>query len=298
MAHVVRVLWILLALVATASAEPLEPALGWRAPLSCPGLGEVTARIERRLGRPVQHAVRGVAVAIVQDGGRFVARIDLGREDANDLRVLMSERCDALVDAVAVVLARLAAEVRPELPRAPSVEIPRLARPAPEPREWGGGVRALGISGIGVLPGISVGGEVAGYARRRATFVELAGTRWRRGQTLPSLRMTLAVRLEVLALRVGWRPEHVPLRAWLAGEIGTVEGYAQTPGDAGTGRWRAVGAGFGVAWPIALSVRLVGVIELAVPLEPARFLLRDGTEMARPEMAAVRSGLGLEVGWQ
>lgn len=103
-----------------AHAEPpSDAALIWQAPDSCHDAGEVRARIERRLGAPVDRVVRGVAVdvAVQRDGAapRYVARIDLrglrggGAAGDDEIRVLTSARCDELTDAVAVVIARLAA---------------------------------------------------------------------------------------------------------------------------------------------------------------------------------------------
>lgn len=113
-------IWLVLA--ATAHAEPrTDAALVWQAPATCPDAGEVRARIERRLGMPIDRAVHGIEVAIEPEAGdgsggtarRFVARIDLrGVTVANEVRVLTSGRCDELTDAVAVVIARLAAELR------------------------------------------------------------------------------------------------------------------------------------------------------------------------------------------
>jgi hypothetical protein len=294
---VARVIWIWLALVTTAYAQPhTDAGVVWRAPASCPDGDEVRARVERRLGLPIdgrsESVVHGISVEISIEGAgrerRFVARIDLrGVALSNEVRVLTSERCDELADAVAVVVARHAAENRrtPAALRVAPAEIALPVLPPAAPRRWGGGIRTLGISGIGALPGVAVGGELAGYLRRRSVLVELTGTRWRRNQ---------AVRLDILALRIGWRPEELPLRAWIAGELGTVEGITS---DA-SGNWRGIGAGFGVAWPMSRYARLVGVIEVVAPLDRERFLLRDGAEMYRPDLVAVRSGLGLEVGWQ
>src|SRR3954447_22885830 len=94
---------------APAHAEPAsDAALIWQAPDSCPDAAEVRARIARRLGAPIDRAVRGVTVDVaVERGGReprYVARIDLrGLRAAAEIRVLTSARCDELTDAVAVV---------------------------------------------------------------------------------------------------------------------------------------------------------------------------------------------------
>ena len=57
-------------------------------------------------------------------------------------------------------------------------------------------------------------------------------------------------------------------------------------------RWVAVGGGFGVAWPIVNHVALVG----AVPVDRKPLMMAAGT--FEPDAAAVRSALGLEVGWR
>jgi hypothetical protein len=332
-----------------ARAEPSsDAALIWLAPDSCPDAGEVRARIERRLGAPVERVVRGVAVgvAIRRDGGepRYVARIDLrglrgagsatgaarpisasgaigasgasGSSAANgaigargssaadaEIRELTSARCDELTDAVAVVIARIAADAGPMLGELRAERAAaRPVAPAAAPAAWGAGLRMLGLSGIGAMPGVSVGGEVSGYVRARWLVAELVGMSWLRSASVVHLGAParIDVSLALAALRLGWGPEHLPLRAWLGGELGALRGAGVALEDPRieTGRWIAVGTGFAVAWPIFTHARLVGTIELSVPLSRPRFVLQDGSEVYRPGPAAVRSGLGVEVGWQ
>jgi hypothetical protein len=322
-------------------AEPdaaRDPALSWHAPASCPDAREVRARIEHRLGAAIDQRVSGVAVeiAVQRDGKarRFVARIDLrglrGAAGDDEIRVLVSERCDELTDAVAVVIARIAAQIEPSArspaePRAatepagdPASERAAgasgtaqsalgadavRARPAREaPRPWGGGVRMLALSGIGALPGVSVGGELGGYVRSRSMVIELAGMGWldqanHIGGSGPA-RVDLS--LQLVAIRIGWGPEDLPLRAWLTSELGTLHGEGVALGDpnVGTARWLGIGAGFSVAWPMFDRARLVGSIEVVAPVERARFMLTDGSEVYHSGLPAVRSGLGVEVGWQ
>ena len=295
---VVRSIWLWLALVATAYAEPgTDAGLVWRAPMACPDLGEVRARIERRLGMPLDLAVHGIEVDIAPDGDvgarRFVARIDLRAVTvANEVRVLTSARCDELVDAVAVVIARIAAEHRPA-----QVELSHRAlatgAPPARPPAWGGGFRGLGVSGIGALPGVAVAGELAAYVRHRSVFAELAGVRWRAVERSDAT-------LSTAALRIGWGSDRLPLRGWLAGELGSIAGYGINfdDGHVGSARWLAAGAGFGVAWEMTPHTRLIGIVELMVPLERARFVLQHNGAGYRPEPAAARSGFGLEVGWR
>jgi hypothetical protein len=305
----VRVVLPWLALAGTVSAEPrTESGLTWDAPVACPDVGEVRARIERRLGSPLESVVHGVAVEVTPDGDgsarRFVARIDLRAVTvANEVRVLTSARCDELTDAVAVVIARIASEKR-EAERAERAEPVRIAmyeRPEPAPRMWGGGMRALGVSGVGAMPGIGLGGELAAYLRRRELFLELAGARW-----LPSsqvLYMGSADRVDIslylAMLRVGWGPERLPLRGWISAELGSLYGrgvvFDSGPGD--SSRWFGFGGGFGVAWPMSPHTRLIGFVEAVLPLQRAQFVL-DRAEVYRPDVATARCGFGLEVGWR
>lgn len=223
-----------------------------------------------------------------------------------EVRVLTSAHCDELTDAVAVVIARITAEaaaptgtsageLRAERPAA-SVATP-VGRPS-----WGAGLRVVALSGIGAMPGVSVGGELAGYVRARWLLAELAGMTWL--HSVSFLRAGAPARIDVslalAALRIGWGPEQLPLRAWLAAELGALrgEGVALDDPRVGTSPWVAVGTGFAVAWPMFEHARLVGAIEILAPLSRARFVLQDGSEVYRPGPVAVRSGLGLEVGWR
>lgn len=315
----VRAVLLWLALAATAWAERTEGGLVWRAPPACPDVGEVQARIERRLGAPLESVVHGVEVEIAPDGAgnerRFVARIDLRAVTvANEIRVLTSARCDELTDAVAVVIARVASERRQLAERAERQVAERQVAERREPeriaaheapprlaRTWGGGVRALGVSGVGAIPGIGVGGEIAAFVRRRSLFVEVGGARW-----LPSPRVLymgaswrVDVGLLVAIARLGWGPERLPLRGWISAELGSIDGQGIPFDDRPVGaRWTGVGGGFGVAWPMTRYTRLVGFMEVVAPLQRAQFVLQHGTEVYRPEVATARCGLGLEVGWR
>ncbi len=319
-----------LALAALAAPAAAQPAFGWRAPTSCPRADEVRARVERRLGGPIDGVVHGIEIEITRDGTGYVAQIDArALTVANDVRTLRSAKCAELADAIAVIVARLATEARKTEPaRTPTtepqmldaaptavsvvegagpdeereVQIVRIL-PVPVPhRRWGGGVRALALSGIGALPRINIGGELAGYVRRDDYFGELALSRWvpQSARLDPGAPARVDVSLDVVALRGGWGPGHLPIRAWLLTEIGRMqgEGLAVLEPRVGTSRWIAVGGGFGVAWPMAPRVRLVGTFEVAVPLQRTTFMLQNGADLYEPAAVAARCALGLELGWR
>jgi len=306
----VRAFAVWIVLVAASGVASADNGFVWAAPEPCPDAADVRARIEQRLGLPVEGSVRGIEVAIAREAGGFVARIDTrGVTLANQIRTLTSARCDELTDAVAVVVARLATEER-----ARQAEIARKATAIPAPPApdaargrraagpWGGGVRAVGVSGIGVLPGVGLAGELALYARRHAYFAELAGTRWaRRAKYLADgAPGAVDVRLITAALRAGWSPTDMYIRAWAVGEVGpmTGEGIALNDPRIGTGRWTAAGAGFGVAWPMWDRARLVGSFEFLAAFSQVRFVLADGGEVYHPASGVARCSLGLEIGWR
>lgn len=306
-----------IALAATrAVASPSPPAFAqadagfsWTAPESCPDAADVRARIERRLGRPLDRDVVGIAVDVERSSTGFVAHIDARAVTlGNDVRTLTSARCDELADGVAIVVARLTTEARrtapspaatppPPQPRAPATTttpalVADTSSDVAPPRPWGGGIRALGLSGIGRVPRIGLGGEVAVFVHHRHRFAELSASRWA-ATDVSSPAGRYDVGLDVLTIRAGWAPERMPVRGWLAGELGERNG---TP-TMGSTRWTAIGAGFGVAWPMSPEVRLVGTFELDIPIERPPVMLDNGAEIYRPTWLTAHTSLGLEFAW-
>jgi hypothetical protein len=153
-----------------------------------------------------------------------------------------------------------------------------------------------------VLPGVGLAGELALYGRRHAYFAEVAATRWARNAKYlaDGAPGAVDVRLFTAALRAGWSPPNMYIRAWAVGEVGpmTGEGIALSDPRIGTGRWTAAGAGFGVAWPMWERARLVGSVEFLAVLERVQFVLTDGAEVYRPAAGLARCALGLEIGWR
>ena len=314
------------AFVATPAAA--DPAFSWIAPASCPTAADVRARIEQRLGASIDGTVHGIEIAIAREGAAFVARVDLrGITVANDVRTLRASRCDELASAIAVIIARIASEARQadaevdivfegpdvveregppgavdrdELATAPH-PIDRV-RSAPPGHRWGGGVRALGLSGVGAQPGVSLGGELAVYLRRDDYVGELAYATWSASPAVLRYGAPghVDVGLDVAIARAGWGPERLPLRAWVSGEVGRMHGQDASLADprGGTGRWIALGTGFAVGWPIAERARVVGLFEIAVPVARGSFMLTSGSEVYTPAPATARCALGFEVGWR
>lgn len=316
-----------LALVVVVSVFVAAPALaddhrelGWRAPKGCPDARSMRARVEKRLERSLDDVGVGVEVDVEVHKGRYTATIDLrGVTVANDVRTLTSTRCGELADAVAVIVARVAgdaiaqkqtaiietdpsAEPVDDSPRAePHVDtLPPIA--APVPRTWTLGARLSGVSGIGVIPKVGLGGELAVTLRVHDTLAEAAVTRWATSvaQFHDGAPAKVAVELDAAAARYGWRPARMPLRAWLSVETGSMRGtgVALPSQQLESGRWLAAGAGFGVAWQMRPWIRLVGATETMVAIERVRFSMGDGIAVYAPSPMSFRTICGLEVGWQ
>ncbi len=307
--------------MSTAAATPVTPStLAWRAPDGCPDATSLRTRIEARLERSLDEAPVGIEVDVIYAGGHYTARIDLRAVTvANDMRTLTSARCGELADAVAVVIARAASDAiarrevaarqdSDEPPPRPSVVASSAAVFVPEPRRtpsvgrWAIGARISGVSGIGVIPKVGLGGELAITMRHDSTLAEVAGTRWvaSAAQFHDGAPAKVDVDLDVAAVRVGWRPTDKPLRAWLAVEGGSMRGnnIVLPTQQLESGRWLAAGAGFGIAWQMNRFARLVGATETMLALERVRFSLGDGIIVYAPSPMSVRTIVGLELGFQ
>jgi hypothetical protein len=204
--------------------------------------------------------------------------------------------------------ATVAAQPSETVPDAPAHHrLRELRDPLATTDPWGGGVRMTGLTGIGALPGRNFGGELAGLVRHDEVFVELGLSRWKPEKTYVVTEMPEHVELglNVWSFRAGWWSMTMPLRAWILGEVGELASASAMPGVVArmmTGdtpkdrRWNALGAGFGVAWPMTPKVRLIGMMELAVPVNREELALDVGTY--KPDPIAARSSVGLEVGWR
>jgi len=192
---------------------------------------------------------------------------------------------------------------------APAATVRVRKTPLATTRVWGGGVRFTGLSGIGALPGVNYGGEVAGHVRHEELFAELGIGKWKPQKTyvVAESPQHVELGLDVWTLRGGWASMDTPLRGWGLVEVGELASAGAMPGVVTrmmTGetpqerRWKAVGAGFGVAWPMSDNARLIGMIELAVPVARRAIMLDNGVGAYQPDPLAVRSSAGLELGWR
>jgi len=305
---------ISLTAVAPAAAQSVamvdpKPSLQWRAPAGCPDAASLRARVERRLELSLDDVVIGIEIDVALKAGRYVARVDLrAMTVANDVRTLTSSHCDELADAVAVIVTRVASDaiarrrtaVRHEEDVHERIVVHPPARPTP--RLWSVGGRIGAVSGIGVIPKVGLAAELAITVRRDELLAEVAGTRWldSYAQFHDGAPAVVNVMLDTAAARVGWRPAHLPLRAWAAMEFGMMDGSStEVPGEQfDSGRWIAAGAGFGVAWQMTKWLRLVGSNETMLAIDRMRFRTGDGLVVYAPSPMSFRASAGIEVGWQ
>jgi hypothetical protein len=290
-----------------------RPSLTWRAPDGCPDLAGLRARVEQRLERSLDEVTVPIEVDVARASGRYVARVDLRAVTvANDVRTLTSRHCDDLADAVAVIVARVAGDAiarrriairdNAEAPSEVILHAPPPPPPLPAPRTWAIGARISGVSGIGVIPKVGLAAELAITLRHNDTLAELAGTRWvaSAAQFHDGAPAKVDVDLDVAAVRYGWRPARLPLRAWASVELGEMAGNnIRLPSEQlESGRWVAAGGGFGIAWQMNNWARLLGFTETMVALDRVRFTLGDGIIVYAPSPMSFRASVGLELGWQ
>ncbi|HET9987355.1 MAG TPA: hypothetical protein VFQ65_02525, partial [Kofleriaceae bacterium] len=202
----------MLAGVLVARAASADVGFMWDAPVTCPTVSSIEARVEQRLGRALDPALE-IHIAVAQHDGHFVANLWLG---TTEQRSLTSDRCDELADAIAIIVSRVAEE-HEAVPRVAMADVPVAPRPEPVlvhreltvpalSHPWSLGVRLSGVSGIGIVPEVGLGAEVAISARHNSTLAELAATKWLASGADRSTSH-VDVGLGVTAARVGWRPE-------------------------------------------------------------------------------------------
>ena len=276
--------------------------LAWHAPAGCPDEAAMRASIVHHLDAPPEQVELAVTVEIVSSAEGFVAHLSAGDEQ----RELTSASCSELADALAVIVARTAADhVAPPPPPAPSVpkppppptEVVIAVSPTPRRLEWNAGVRVAVLAGNGVSPDADVAGEVAAWASFRQFRGELAVERWWATTAELASGAGVQVDLTAVAARVGWSPVR-RVQTWLVAEVGSQHGMGigfQDP-SGGSGRWLAAGAGVGAYWPIAPHVAAVVAGELEVAIERTSFAVAGGTIYQTPRLAE-RLRLGLELSW-
>jgi len=103
------IITLLAGLLAVQVPEPPATALVWEAPQGCPGREELLAAIERRLGRAFAGEVEVDArVSMHAQAPRYRLVLRISTRSGGASRSLTSQRCAALVDATALLVATAA----------------------------------------------------------------------------------------------------------------------------------------------------------------------------------------------
>lgn len=223
-----------------------------------------------------------------------------------------------LTSSVLVAHAQPGAQPEPILDDGPPSSVPATPaqsvtiRPRRDPlattERWGGSVRLTGLSGIGALPGVNYGAELAAFLRRDEIFAELAFGWWKPEHTylVTGAPEPVELKLDVWTLRAGYASMRMPIRIWALAEVGEIAGARGMPGVVTrmmTGdtpderQWHALGGGLGVAWPMSDNTRLFGMMEVAVPVDRQKLMV-DTLGGYEPDPLTARASAGLEVGWR
>ncbi len=242
--------------VAAEPVAPVTPTLQWSAPPTCPAAEQVRERVAA-LARPAG-APLAVRVAVEPGEAGFVATIELDDGDGTARRTVTAASCDALADAVAVIVAVASGrvETEPAAPQDPAPE-PAIVTPREQPqpsaaadptatpaaapartpaarRDTTSGTRGAKVrsrwgvaadAGLrwrtvpGVAPAIAIGVAWIGRGAR----VELRGvaTTPTRSEPLPSpyQRVTATIHSGVVQARGSWVPQLRRLELPLGGGL-------------------------------------------------------------------------------
>ena len=304
-----------------AAASPGQLAFAWDAPAGCPARDDVEARIERQAGE-LDHLV----VTVTRSGDAFVARLELDGMGDRELRTLSAASCGELVDALSVIVTRIAqaraalvvpavaivpVKVAPVVVAARDDEEPPDIPPRPmiadlipsslEPDSpWHVGVRLSALAGSGMLPSATVGDEFAAYLAHGPAMIELAYSQWETSHGSLTARNLDGIDIDFTATsaHVGAQMGELPLQLRLGGEVGSMRGrgVGAAAGSDGPLRWIALGGGIALDWSARPGLRIVGIGEVDLAAQRPIFELTNGAVAYEAGPVSARISLGLELG--
>lgn len=293
---------------ALASAQDVGSlALDWRAPANCPGEQDVTREIAALLdGRATERApVRARARARRVSSKHWTTTVHVEKQGVQGRRTLEAESCQALTEAVALVIALA---IDPGFSN--DSLLPKETEPPPEPNTptnpltWSGVASLGGIVDTQSLPGVA-GGLQAGLGVEYGGLLLGASGRYLFGRATtaadhPSARATID--LAAAALESCY---FLSLSDWRLGpcaalELGRLRAESEGVTDPSAGRtlWLAVDAGVVARWrfraPWGLSLGLSAI----APLQRPTFEI---TGISEPVYAvkpvSFRASLSIEAAW-
>lgn len=305
-----------------------ELLLDWDAPGECPSRDAVEGRVEGMLGRRLvmtsEPPVRVVGRVAVSEGGY---RLRLSTETTSGAldREFEGRDCDVLADTAAIVVSATLSPDPPPPPRLEPAPEPRAeAEPAPSPqtepvtpattaepeprpatppepsRGVGGAVRVAGGVGLGALPGVAPGVDVAAALLRRSLRVELRFAYWfaRRAESEARSDAGAELTLWTLGARGCWAPARGIFEFPLCGGVqaGPLrgDGYGISLPTTTRLTWVAVTAGAALAVSPLRNLAFWLGVDLLVPLTRPRFVVEDLGALHTSSGVGGRAMLGVE----
>ena len=286
-------------------------SLEWRAPAACPDAGDLRRRVESMLGGAPVGPILGRVTVRAIEAGLFEGQLELQVGSATTARVLRAERCDGLVEAVAVIVAltldRAEAASGPS-PRA-VLRPPAPTVAAPPPGRVGWGVSMAAELGAGQLPGLGLGAAARAYVDLEPLRLWGGGLVWQTGDAGDARRgATVALWSGELRLGVPLWLGPVEVEPALLVEVGRLTARGAGQALVGPPRVRrtwhlapglGVSVGLPVGGPVWVVVHLGGRWNLSRPTillddedpddGPARF------PVYRPARLVPRGGLAVEL---
>ena len=315
--------------VVAAAQGPVQ--IDWNAPSGCPAADDVRGRIDRLVPASAistPHGTERPAVAsdAVQDALRLRARVDVQRRADGTWRLRVETRpvdgapgersltvasCEAAADAAALIVALALGPLGPgvgAVDTATVVAVVVAPGPPDEPLVWSLGLRAGGAGDYGVFPELSGGAGLAGLVVLDEIRIELGLRYWFGASATKGDEAGLVPLVGTFAMAAGSLVGCWPDSWWIHGCAGMELGRMTAAGE-GVERpdepallWSAALASLRFGVPIASQWRLVGGLELAVPLAPPAFTFDlEGAGAPRtetihePDPVVARGLLGVEV---
>jgi hypothetical protein len=312
--------WLGAAPNARAASSIERLSLVWDAPSECPDQARVIAQLERLVRRDGASGPRLRASAHVEklDDGGWTLRLETVSDTTRDERELLGGSCQALVDALAVMLALQLNPSEPT-PDAPSREAPaEKAAPPPASATPGTAVESEAVRSAApttenahfqlamagsldatALPRIAIGARVELTWNLRRWYVSAGAGLWLSQQQAiaPGHSGHASFGFRTLSLggcHATWG-QPVRLGPCLAAEVGQLS--AESSGVRAPGQvdqpWLAALGGVGFWLPLGESARLTSSLWVVVPLRRPSFVIEGVGAIHQPRPAGGRVALGL-----
>ncbi len=280
--------------------------LQWSAPATCPEEAEVNARIVGYLGgaTPVNTGNANASAEVTMVGAQFRVLIHSNLGAAPGERILAGETCDAVADAVALILAMMidpdavrGAPSEPAPITAPAAVAVAVPLPLPSNNPSHLSIEAGVVSGIGVLPELAFGVRLGLGVSTGNWTASVAAQFWSESTRHVPLDHTVGGRFSRTSLGIRVTRNWLLWRT-LSGRVGlgtdgvrtTARGFGVSdPGEASSIGLEPL-VTTGLQWEVAHWVALQSEILAGLPLYRPQFTLIDRGQVWRPAVAQITWG--------